>query len=125
MALRIATLAAAAVAACSTPLTILPLGDSITHGVGSRAQPPHYAAPETPLDGGYRAPLYHALVYNDVPATAFQFVGTLSSGPADIPVAQRAHEGHPGYTIAQVLALSQNWGPLMADVVLVHLGTNE
>ena len=37
------------------------------------------------------------------------------------------HQGQPeaNATIAQVLALSQNWGPLMADVVLVHLGTNE
>ena len=83
---------------------ILPLGDSITFGCGSTALPPNWTVGCTADCGGYRSHLYHMLRdtgWSDANGTAlFQFVGSGGvAGPSDIPMAQRAHEGHPGWTI--------------------------
>lgn len=58
-------------------------------------------------------------------AATFQMVGTQASGPVDIPAAQHAHEGHPGWTIPQIIGIAKNWLPLNANFILVHLGTND
>lgn len=104
---------------------ILPLGDSITWGAGSTAQPPDYVAAATTDDGGYRAPLYFSLLSAGWPNSSFTFVGSQTSGPAWFPAEQRHHEGHPGWTTAQVASIWKTWTAFQADVTLVHLGTND
>jgi len=108
---------------------ILPLGDSITWGCGSVSMPPTWPVACEPGCGGYRAPLYHMLRdtgFADSKGDAtFTMVGTQSSGPTDIPAAQRSHEGHPGWTIPEINGISKNWLPLNATFILVHLGTND
>jgi lysophospholipase L1-like esterase len=89
------------------PIRIMPLGDSITYGVG------------TPNDSGYRHELYDRL------ATAglnVDFVGGMTSGiGADLD-----NEGHPGWTIEQVAAKVDDWiAATRPDVILLHIGTND
>ena len=111
---------------------ILPLGDSITWGVGSNFV-------NTP--GGYRGELGRELGQAGIP---FRYVGTSTDNPplgAD-PNSYR-HDGHPGFRIDEVESdLSgpdrrpgTNGGrwmtglpgraPLQPDVVVVHIGTND
>jgi lysophospholipase L1-like esterase len=91
----------------------MPLGDSITLGVGST----NY--------NGYRKPLYLNLTaagYN------FDFVGTQTNGNFPDP----HHEGHDGWhadavgTNNDILGQVYNWltaNP--ADIILLHIGTND
>jgi lysophospholipase L1-like esterase len=98
---------------CSTPVRIMPLGDSITLGSGP---PPPY--------NGYRRPLYHGLsqVY------PIDFVGGQFNGDPDF---DRNHEGHGGWHAAghdsrSILVNTYAWleaNP--TDVVLLHIGTND
>lgn len=108
---------------------ILPLGDSITFGCGSVSMPPTWHVACEAGCGGYRAPLYHMLrdtgFANASGDATFQMVGSQTSGPIDIPISQRAHEGHPGWTIPQINGIASTWLPFKADVILVHLGTND
>jgi lysophospholipase L1-like esterase len=69
------------------PCRILPLGDSLTFGVGS-------AGP----GGGYRVPLYHRVL---AAKQAVTFVGSQANGPATVDgvVFPRGHEGYRGYAI--------------------------
>lgn len=114
----------------SALIKILPLGDSITYGCGSSsALPPKWDVSCGPDAGGYRAPLYHALRdtgFKDASGNAtFQMVGNQNSGPSDIPVSQRSHEGHPGWTVPQIIGIQQKWMPLSPDFILIHLATND
>ena len=112
-------------AASSVPLvTVLPLGDSITFGCGSDAAPPDWYACCNSLSGGYRAPLWAALNGSAVNASILM-VGTESNGPTWVPVEQRAHEGHPGWTISQIRGLQSKWVTLAPDIVLLMAGTND
>lgn len=92
-----------------TPLRIMPLGDSITDGVG--------------FCGGYRAPLYKMLAnakYN------VNFVGSQTdNAPAWLP--QPNHEGHSGYRIDQIQSGFVNWAKSGAspDIILLLIGTND
>lgn len=52
-------------------------------------------------------------------------VGTESSGPSWLPVGQRAHEGHPGWTISGIKTLQSKWVSVAPDVVLLMAGTND
>ena len=113
---------------------ILPLGDSITDGLGGTG-------------GGYRARL-HLLLNN--PGDAFNFVGsaTNNSTPALINSGQHYHEGHSGYRIDQIegdliglvssdpVPDNSNGGhwldggiavgrPIFPDLILLHIGTND
>jgi lysophospholipase L1-like esterase len=107
-------------------IKIMPLGDSITWGEGSAsAQPPDYIASPRPHDGGYRAPLYRALTDGGVSNESFVFVGSVQTGPPWMPEEQQHHEGHPGFTIAQVLALAPTWSAFAADIALIMLGSND
>ena len=114
-------------------MKLMPLGASITEGVGST------------VPGGYRAPLWqklHAARIN------VEMVGTLSNN-SNNPILQQhhqmAHEGHSGYRIDQVLhnlggfeaAGSSNHGywltgghdtgreEIKPDLILIHVGTND
>lgn len=88
-----------------THLTIMPLGDSITHGAG--------------IEGSYRIELWSLL------KSSFQidFVGSKSNGPSTI---DRDHEGHPGETIEYIQAEIDGWlSTHHPQIVLLMIGTND
>jgi lysophospholipase L1-like esterase len=100
-------------AACPSdaPCKILPLGDSITYGLG-------YA-------GGYRVELFHKARADMKRVT---FVGSLQNGPTMVDGAMfpRNNEGHSGWTIDQVAGLVPK--PALNDaphIVLLMAGTND
>jgi lysophospholipase L1-like esterase len=88
-------------------LRIMPLGDSITWGVGSQTR------------DSYRAPLARRLAAAGV---RVDFVGSQRSGAEADP----DNEGHPGWTIAQITAHADRWlAAYRPDVILLHIGTND
>ncbi|MDT5037196.1 MAG: hypothetical protein QOE03_2381 [Micromonosporaceae bacterium] len=94
--------------AAVAPTRIMPLGDSITEGIGSST------------DSSYRAELWRRLV--DVDGFGVDFVGSLRHG--QLPDVD--HEGHSGWTIAQIAAQIDGWlATSRPDVVLLHIGTND
>ena len=96
---------------------LMPLGDSLTLGVGA--------------PGGYRLPLQAELLAKGL---AYDFVGSVAYGnpPGTF---DPEHEGHGGYRVADLItayangqAISDIEGWLAAsapDVVLLHAGTND
>ncbi|MCP4423252.1 MAG: hypothetical protein GY803_02040, partial [Chloroflexi bacterium] len=105
-------------ASCTTPVTIMPLGDSITRGYGSGDQPENY-----PYNVAYRRPLYLSLVAGDY---YFNFVGGLRNGqPSSGATFDYDHEGNGGKTddwVANRVFDFLTAHP--AEVVLLHIGTN-
>ena len=103
----------------SPVLRILPLGDSITWGWGSS-------------NAGYRTVLRELL---EAAGVRFQYVGTASDFPGNLPEDQRHHEGHPGWVISAgssgrdgLTDHLPSWlGPrgVTPDVVLLMIGTND
>jgi lysophospholipase L1-like esterase len=98
-----------------SPCRIMPLGDSITDGVGS-SNP----------DGGYRVELFRQAVLDGHNIT---FVGTRPpNGPNGNIEGQpfpRNHEGISGNTIQQVSArIDSALATNPPDIVLLHIGTN-
>ncbi|XXX79942.1 SGNH/GDSL hydrolase family protein [Sorangium sp. So ce134] len=99
--------------ASGEPCKILPLGDSITDGVG------------VPGGGGYRIELFKKARAAGKDIT---FVGSLINGPMTVDGAPfpRAHEGHSGWRINQIAGLVPT--PAFADgphIVLLMAGTND
>ena len=87
------------------PVPIMPLGDSITDG----AQFP----------GGYRIHLWDLLVSSGF---NIEFVGSLSNGPKELP--SRNHEGHSGWSIAEIDAQVQGWlDKYQPRIILLMIGT--
>ncbi|MFJ5999702.1 ricin-type beta-trefoil lectin domain protein [Streptomyces sp. NPDC092370] len=102
-----ATGVAPASAASNTPLRVMPLGDSITWGVGSST------------GNGYRAPLWNRLAADGHP---LDFVGTVRNGSMSDP----DNEGHSGYRIDQIAALADaSLTRYRPNVVTLHIGTND
>jgi lysophospholipase L1-like esterase len=111
---------------CTDEIKVMPLGDSITTGKYSGDD-----TSDTPAgaqdDIGYRKDLWEMLK-----AAGFKvdFVGTQSNGTA-YPFSDPEHEGHNGWTDAQIADNiyddgGENWllqNP--PDVVLLHIGTND
>ena len=102
-------------------INIMPLGDSITRGVASGAVPDssgYYIA--------YRKTLHDLLVGAGYD---IDLVGSLDDG-YDV-FADYQHEGHGGYTAAQVEAGVYGWldarrlASQPVDVILLHIGTND
>jgi lysophospholipase L1-like esterase len=94
------------VEAAADPVRVMPLGDSITQG-GSI--------------GGYRLDLGTKL---RAAGRNVDFVGSLADGPGSMP--DRNHEGHPGWTIAQIDANVVNWlRTYTPRTILLHIGTND
>jgi lysophospholipase L1-like esterase len=94
-------------AAPTTPLRLMPLGDSITWGVGSST------------GNGYRAPLWNELAADGHP---LDFVGTLRGGSMSDP----DNEGHSGYRIDQIDALTDAaLSRYRPNVVTLEIGTND
>ena len=99
--------AAAPPVAAARPIRIMPLGDSITLGIG------------TATFDSYRRDLHDRLTAAGV---AVDFVGSLHDGTGP----DRDHEGHPGWTIVKVRRSIDTWiRTYRPDVVLLHLGTND
>ncbi|MEW2118809.1 ricin-type beta-trefoil lectin domain protein [Streptomyces sp. NPDC005474] len=94
-------------AASNTPLRVMPLGDSITWGVGSST------------GNGYRSALWDRLAADGHP---LDFVGTGRAGS----MSDADNEGHSGYRIDQIAALADaaltRYRP---NVVTLHIGTND
>jgi lysophospholipase L1-like esterase len=103
----VGTPAVAAETTLRTPVKIMPMGDSITHGAGAT--------------GGYRLELKDLLV----PAGhSFDFVGSQSSGPYEIE--DRQHQGHSGYRIDQIADIAfDKVATYRPDIVLLVIGTND
>ncbi|WP_284740064.1 FG-GAP-like repeat-containing protein [Amycolatopsis sp. RTGN1] len=99
---------AASAAALGPAVRVMPLGDSITWGVGSATT------------SSYRAPLSRMLAAQS--RYSARFVGTQASGSLPGP----ANEGHSGYTIDQLTAGIDGWVAVdRPDVVLLHVGIND
>lgn len=113
-----AALALTSPAAIPLPLRVMPLGDSITYGMGSANSRP---ARTQSYASGYRPQL---LAYLQSAGLNVDFVGSLRSGPPDLP--DPDHEGHPGWLIDQVAHQVDGWlATYQPDAVLLHIGTND
>jgi len=93
------------------PCRILPLGDSLTSGIG--------------YDGGYRVALFELA---RAAGKSVTFTGSLQNGPrlAGSLAFPRHHEGRSGWTIEQVMATVPK--PALTPlphIVLLHVGTND
>lgn len=100
------------------PCAIMPLGDSITFGVGSSG-------------GGYRVELFRQALASDRSIT---FVGTAPpNGPENVEGQPfpRSHQGHSGFSISGGAAgslaqvVSDSLVPSDPDIVLLMIGTND
>jgi lysophospholipase L1-like esterase len=99
---------------------IMPLGDSITDGVETFDR--NDDGPPTAVRVGYRKVLRDRLRQENY---AVDFVGSLSSGTA-AELTDPQHEGHGGFTQQNIVERVDTWltqNP--ADVVLLHIGTND
>jgi len=86
---------------------VMPLGDSITDGLT--------------VPGGYRIDLWQKLVTGGY---TVDFVGSLANGPASL--GDHDHEGHSGWTIAQIDANIVAWlRTYTPRTILLHIGTND
>ncbi|HEV8246101.1 MAG TPA: SGNH/GDSL hydrolase family protein, partial [Polyangiaceae bacterium] len=95
-----------------TPCIVMPLGDSITDGVGSSG-------------GGYRPELFH-LALSD--STTITFEGSGSNGPdfVDGVAFPKHHEGHSGFTIQQIRDSIVTWVQTAnPQIVTLMIGTND
>ncbi|MFI6128235.1 cellulose binding domain-containing protein [Micromonospora sp. NPDC051141] len=86
---------------------VMPLGDSITDGFN--------------VPGGYRTELWRRLAADNY---RIDFVGSQFNGPSSL--GDHDHEGHSGWTIAQIDANVVNWLRVTNPrTVLLHIGTND
>jgi hypothetical protein len=96
------------------PCKILPLGDSITDGIGTNT-----------TGGGYRVELFNQAVMAGKKIT---FVGGSMNGPMMVAMQPfpRNHEGHSGWTISQIDGIVPS-PALTPDphIILLHIGTND
>jgi len=111
----VGVLVAAGVANAATPLRVMPLGDSITLGVGDGTA--------TGLQDGYRCALKAKL---RAAGQEIDYVGSQTSGPPQCPDGDIQHEGHSGWTTTQLLGQTATWvAAAQPDVVLLMIGTND
>lgn len=91
---------------CYSPtLSIMPLGDSITHG--------------SAIEGGYRIGLWNRFLETN---RQVNFVGSEANGPLTI---DRDHEGHPGKAIQYLQEEITGWLNVnQPQVILLMIGTN-
>lgn len=96
----------------TSPCKILPLGDSITDGIGGSG-------------GAYRVELFRQAVANNKNIT---FVGSKANGPTTVDgkTFPRNHEGYSGYSINQIAGVVPN--PALngdPNIILLMIGTND
>ncbi|HEX3044976.1 MAG TPA: malectin domain-containing carbohydrate-binding protein, partial [Bacillota bacterium] len=95
--------------AITGPVKIMPVGDSVTAGIGSTG------------NGSYRTDLYKH--YTNA-GLSIDFVGSQSSGPSSLP--DKNHEGHSGWVISQIASNVNNWlNTYNPDVMLLMIGGND
>lgn len=93
------------------PARIMPLGDSLTYGIGHQSH--QY--------GGYRIDLLTRLTAAGV---SVDFLGTQQSGPSSMP--DRDHEGHNGCDILEISKSVNSWlSTYTPDTILLLVGTND
>jgi lysophospholipase L1-like esterase len=91
-------------------LRIMPLGDSITAGVGYPGNV-----------GGYRVHLWGHFQEDGLDAI---FVGSQHNGPPEL--GSQDHEGHSGWRIDMIDANIEGWlDTYQPDIILLHIGTND
>ena len=126
----IAAHSAESVSICTSPIKVMPLGDSITTGKYSGHDTSNDPGADKD-DIGYRKDLWELLIGAGY---SVDFVGTQENGASDpINFSDPQHEGHNGWrddqiadyiynnsTEADANWLSQN----PPDVILLHIGTN-
>ena len=117
---------------------IMPLGDSITRGVGRRIGNGASAirTPERPFEVGYREILTNELSDNGF---AVDFVGTQSE-TAVVGFLENQHEGHPSINADEIITgamrtttnsvinfigIANSLALNPTDIVLLHIGTND
>ncbi|MFE6366009.1 SGNH/GDSL hydrolase family protein [Streptomyces sp. NPDC057806] len=102
-----AATAAATVAAAPTSLRLLPLGNSITWGIGS------------PSGNSYRGFLWNQL---SAQGHALDFVGSGRNGPMSDP----DNEGHSGWRIDQIASIADSvLARYRPNVITLEIGTND
>jgi lysophospholipase L1-like esterase len=95
--------------AATAPIKIMPVGDSVTAGIGSTG------------NGSYRTDLYK---YYTNAGISFDFVGSQSGGPSSLP--DKDNEGHSGWVISQIASNVNNWlNTYNPDVMLLMIGGND
>ena len=112
---------------CTSPIKVMPLGDSITTGKYSGIDTSDPAGAGD--DIGYRLDLWQLLTGAGY---SVEFVGSQENGASDpINFSDPWHEGHNGQTDAYIAANiynnngGENWlNQNPPDVVLLHIGTN-
>jgi lysophospholipase L1-like esterase len=73
------------------------------------------------VPGGYRVDLWQKIVAGGY---SVDFVGSMTNGPAGL--GDRNHEGHSGWTIAQIDGNIVNWlNTYRPQTILLHIGTND
>ena len=88
---------------------IMPLGDSITYGIGD------------PDENGYRLRLWDLLIANGYEVN---FVGSLKSGSLNGGFDSN-HEGHSGWTAYEIAGDLRPWlNTYRPNIVLLHIGSN-
>jgi lysophospholipase L1-like esterase len=88
---------------------IMPLGDSITEGLGD------------PYEAGYRPMLWDLLKANGYEVN---FVGSLNTGSLNGGF-DADHEGHSGWTAYDIVGELKSWlNTYRPDIVLLHIGSN-
>jgi len=112
--------------AAAAPVTILPLGDSITFGCGDGCAGTIGCADQCALtrpyaQSGFRAPLWRMLSPGSATSSDWDFVGTQANGPDDT---DRDHEGYPGEKIEDLWDKREGWLATKPDVIMLLLGTN-
>jgi PKD repeat protein/lysophospholipase L1-like esterase len=99
---------------CNSPVSIMPVGDSITQGYGEISDPA--------LMTGYRAILHHQLEdggYN------VDFVGNRAEGQYALPPFDINHQGIGGISASYVASNVYDWlAENPAEIVLLHIGRN-
>ena len=103
----------------------LPQGDSITLSCGYEAGPPHWYAVCDHGSGSYRAGLWAALNASGAD-TVFVGRSPEGGGPAWMPVEQRSHEGHGGWTVPMLRTIANaTLAATNPDAILLLAGTND
>ena len=116
---------------CTTPVNIMPTGDSITQGYNSTLS----------LQGNDYMASYRQQLYSDLKGAGydFDFVGSLQSGNLLLPSFDTHNEGHPGETLScslppygsvvndinSWLTAANGTPPGAPEVILLHIGTND
>jgi len=102
------------------PLRVMPIGDSITQGVGWEDGSGYRAVLRQKLaDAGFRVDMVGDW-------TAFP-KGFSNSDISPVPVSDLEHSGHSGWSVDQVRQALPEWFRTVEDphVILLHLGTND